>query len=344
MKITARKVAQDLGLSTATVSLAINNRPGVNEETKKKILDYMKLLEADYETMVVDGKSLKMLIYFQENFQYRASMKDFSQSDCALISRLLQGQGMNLKLCYASSQKEMEKIILESEHDGTVGILLSLDEAPADILQNLPESKVPLLMYDTPLPPGRSDCDVINLHDRQGVCIAMDYLRRCGHENIVYFSNEESIYNFEMRRKAFRQYLIEWKGKFPEGSIVKVGGIVETREEGIEKYLNSVSAIPDAIVAENFKVSLAVMSVLKKKKMVVPKDISVLGIDDPKVYEYTEVDFTCIDVPIYERHEVMLKQFLGRLNEKKHYPQEISLGMRLKKGSTVQESKGQSGL
>ncbi len=339
MKITARQVAKDLGISTATVSLALNDRPGVNEETKKRIQEYVKLLQEDYEATEMEGKSLKMLIYIQEDTRYRSAMKDFSQSDCAQISRMLQEYGMNLKLCYAYTEKELEDIFMESENDGTVGILLSFDEAPGNILDNLPESKVPILMYDAPLPIGRNDCDVINLHDMQGVKIAMNYLRECGHEDVVYFYNSEKIYNFELRRTAFRFYMEAWKGQMPEGSMIEVGRINETRESDIEQYLKSVSKLPDVILTENFAVSLAVMRVLKKRKVAVPEDVSILGIDDPSLYEYTDVDFTCIEVPVYERHVVMMKHMMGRMNEKEHCPQEISLGMKLKIGETVKDKR-----
>ena len=36
MRIKAKEIAQELGLSEATVSLALNNRPGVNANTKKQ--------------------------------------------------------------------------------------------------------------------------------------------------------------------------------------------------------------------------------------------------------------------------------------------------------------------
>ena len=41
MKIKAAQIARDLGLSKATVSLALNDKPGVSEETKKMIFQYI---------------------------------------------------------------------------------------------------------------------------------------------------------------------------------------------------------------------------------------------------------------------------------------------------------------
>ncbi len=341
MKFTARKVAHDLGVSTATVSLAMNNRPGVNEETKKRVMDYIKLLQVDYETAETDGKSLKVLLFtrgdYLEDYRGKPHTNEFLQTDCAHICRLLQEHGMSLKLNYASSVEEIERVVLESETDGTIGILLYFDEAPGDILNNLHESKIPLIMYDAPLPEGRNDCDVINLHDVQAVNMAMNYLRKCGHENIAYFYNEGSYYNFVTRRNAFRLYMEQWKGKVQDGQMHQVSTCNDCRESDIEKYFNSIDKLPDAILSENYAISLALMRVINKRNLKVPEEISVLGIDDPSFYAYTDIDYTCIEVPIYERHTVMMKHLLERLNEKEHCPVEILLGMKLKIQNTVKD-------
>ena len=45
MKIKMVDVAKRLGISKATVSLAVNGKPGVNEQTRQKVLECIKELE-----------------------------------------------------------------------------------------------------------------------------------------------------------------------------------------------------------------------------------------------------------------------------------------------------------
>ena len=45
MKIKMVDVARHLGISKATVSLAVNGKPGVNEQTRQKVLECIKELE-----------------------------------------------------------------------------------------------------------------------------------------------------------------------------------------------------------------------------------------------------------------------------------------------------------
>jgi LacI family transcriptional regulator len=47
MKITAKRIAQELGISTATVDRALNNRKGVSEKTIKKVKE--KAAELGYK-------------------------------------------------------------------------------------------------------------------------------------------------------------------------------------------------------------------------------------------------------------------------------------------------------
>ena len=39
MSITAKELAKILGISEAAVSLALNNKPGVSKQTRKRVLD-----------------------------------------------------------------------------------------------------------------------------------------------------------------------------------------------------------------------------------------------------------------------------------------------------------------
>ena len=45
MRIKSKDIAQALGISPATVSLVINNKPGVNTKTRNKVQSYIEQLE-----------------------------------------------------------------------------------------------------------------------------------------------------------------------------------------------------------------------------------------------------------------------------------------------------------
>ena len=49
MRIKTVDIAKRLGVSKATVSLALNNKPGVSESTRKEVLDCKKQMELEQE-------------------------------------------------------------------------------------------------------------------------------------------------------------------------------------------------------------------------------------------------------------------------------------------------------
>ena len=61
MKIKAAQIARDLGLSKATVSLALNDKPGVSEETKKMIFQYIDRMEKGID--IVENNIIKIVNY-----------------------------------------------------------------------------------------------------------------------------------------------------------------------------------------------------------------------------------------------------------------------------------------
>ena len=65
MAVTAKEIAQKLGISTASVSVALNGKPGVSRATREKVLAAAK--ELGYVPPHGDeGQTLCFLIYLDE--------------------------------------------------------------------------------------------------------------------------------------------------------------------------------------------------------------------------------------------------------------------------------------
>ena len=68
MKVTLKDIAEESGVSLGTASLAINNRPGVNAETRRRVLEiaerngYQPSMNARTLSTLSDCLSLILLI------------------------------------------------------------------------------------------------------------------------------------------------------------------------------------------------------------------------------------------------------------------------------------------
>ena len=73
MRIKAKDIAKALGVSEATVSLVQNDKPGVNEQTRQRVREYIEKIEQQHylqskaESQESKG-TLLMLFYVKHGF------------------------------------------------------------------------------------------------------------------------------------------------------------------------------------------------------------------------------------------------------------------------------------
>ncbi|MDD5852036.1 MAG: helix-turn-helix domain-containing protein, partial [Galactobacillus timonensis] len=58
MSVTAKEIAEYLNLSTASVSVALNNKPGVSTQTRKRVLEVARELGYDFSCISKQGKMI----------------------------------------------------------------------------------------------------------------------------------------------------------------------------------------------------------------------------------------------------------------------------------------------
>ena len=65
MKIKAADIARNLNLSKATVSLVLNNKPGVSEKTRRRIFDYIEEVSGKTEKKNKEEKAESRNIFIR---------------------------------------------------------------------------------------------------------------------------------------------------------------------------------------------------------------------------------------------------------------------------------------
>lgn len=83
MKIKAADIARNLNLSKATVSLVLNNKPGVSEKTRRKVFDYIEEVTGEPE------KQKKKKINRIRNWKIKISSRCFILTIISGSSKIL---------------------------------------------------------------------------------------------------------------------------------------------------------------------------------------------------------------------------------------------------------------
>lgn len=333
--IKAKEIARELGLSPATVSLAINNKPGINEETRRKVLEYISQFSPRPDKLgEKKGKAVKSVVCVNNNQMASGDIRQILTFSYQGMYEVITKQGMELILCHVYNGRELKRLVEESRRDGTGGLIIQADEFPDEELSALNDAGLPVVVFDNKWLYGK--WDKICIDNQQAVWKAMDYLYGHGCRNIMYLANSYSVHNFEERRRWFGRYMLEKKNCDPSERIIRLGETPGEIYDNARKYLSELKALPDGFLSENFVVSISMIKALKDCGLKVPEDVSILGIDKLPDYALTDYKFTYINID----HEIKAKQAVNVLLEKinsreKEAFVQILFGTELMEGESV---------
>ena len=146
MKIKAAQIARDLGLSKATVSLALNDKPGVSEETKKMIFQYIDRMEKGID--IVENNIIKIVNYSKKENIYGGEVDLWSEV-LSEFNKEAKKDGYSLGIDYINDDiDEINKLIMECNQGHVVGAIVFANDLDEDIFKLFKQIKKPLIIYD----------------------------------------------------------------------------------------------------------------------------------------------------------------------------------------------------
>ena len=325
--ITIKDIAIKLNVSPATVSLALNGRPGVNEKTRENILALAR--ELNYSGNIGENNTLKRKakkifenIGFLVYKRYGRVITD-SEFFTALISSVemaARAQNYTILLSYCIGDKEISNTIKLLKSSNLVGLLILGTELAEEDAE---------LFYQLNLPVVILDCDIlgckldtVTIHNEDGIWRGMKYLYDQGHRDIGYLHSSFSIRNFEQRRLGYKNCL-EVEPTI-EGTCADICELVK---QGIK--------FPSAVIADNDLIALGAMKAFAQCGIKVPDDVSIIGFDDIPMTSIIEPQLTSVHVSCETLGELAINQLLRRKENPAAIPQRISVSTNLNIRSSV---------
>lgn len=333
MIIKAKQISEHLGISQATVSLAINNKPGVSAQTRQRILEYIdELKQNDTSTIVRTNRSIKVLSFMNERMLYDKEHAGFQSIILMELSKDAKEAGYNLILSYIHSDEELLEILEQSKHDSTCGFLLLAADMKEETLIPFEEIDIPLIICDYESENTKFDCVYNN--NFHAVTLASNYLFSMGHQDIIYLKNSNTIYNFIRRREAYSSFVQE---KGLDSCILEVGTKIDVIYDFMMDYLKNGEHIPTSFIAENYAISIATIKALQDSGYNIGEDMSIIGIDELPPYSLTNFKFTYIDVLFESKGRLAINRLLEKITRRPKETIRIVLENELVEGNSVKK-------
>lgn len=296
MRVKVKDIAELLHISPATVSLAINNRRGVSEETRTRVLEAARALGYAKDaprTLPALSHTLHFVI-----FKQRAT----AGLDTAFFSKMMEGVerqadliGANMMIAYVNAEENIRQKLGALHATGSQGmILLATELTPAHVgpFLSLP---MPMVVLDAYFENEPLNCITIN--NVQGAHMAVRYLAECGHTDIGYLTSKVRTINFSERhegfRKAFRRLGLPRFSQPP----IPLTPSIEGACADMKAYLQQRPPLPTAFFADNDILAAGAMRALKEMGLRVPDDISIVGFDDIPLCVLLDPPLTTVSVP-----------------------------------------------
>ncbi len=269
-----RQIAHELGISVATVSRAINQRSGVSEETRKRVLEaaerFKYLPSTGRKPTNVIG-----LVYPEE--PVKSDLGDF---EAALLSGILRGvyeKKHDLTFISAARDKHVDESYTQFFHRKGVRAILMRSLGDTSLVEKISSENFPILLVaDRSEDPNVNYIDSISYDTSKK---AVEHLIGLGHQRIG-LAMHNMVDTDHMDREAGYRDALKNAGLAHDQSLTVRA---QANTAGGEIMLTSLLGLPQPPTAVFFTNPMSTIGALHKCLRLgikVPRDLSIVGFDD----------------------------------------------------------------
>lgn len=267
--VTIRDLAKQLGVSTATISMALNNRPGISPETRQRVQEAVR--ESGYNLDRLTGTPGKKrgnmeLVIYKKTGRVVGDTPFFS-SLIESIEQEAAAAGYQLGIRYMGPDTPLTGLA-----GGVILLATEMDETDLEPFLSL---GLPLVALDNSFQ--GSDVNSVAIDNAGGTGRATMHLISLGHERIGYLASSDRIRNFEERFSGYQNALA--RAGLEPAEVISLPANMDGARQGMQNRLADHSVSCTAFVADNDLIAMGAMMELRER-CVIGRDLSVIGFDD----------------------------------------------------------------
>ncbi len=283
MRIKNKDIAQALGISTTAVSLALNNRPGVSEETRKKVLQLIRdsaIENAEEQDPAPQGNRIIVLSVHKRTGLIINEKPFFSELVEAVQQEAMQS-GFLVALAHFTPGQSLEQYSAYLQSLNPAGIIVMATEIEFSDLQIYKKLNIPVVLMDAYFE--LSQLDAVSLDDATAMYRAVDYAFRMGHRRIGYLRSTTTIQNFVHHFDGYMNGLREHGLMDENAPVIDLPCVLDGARNAMNDFLDHLPAgfvMPSVFIADLDYMAIGAMQALSAHGYRIPEDISMIGYDD----------------------------------------------------------------
>ncbi|MFV0393959.1 MAG: LacI family DNA-binding transcriptional regulator [Coprobacillaceae bacterium] len=332
-KVTMKDIADALNISLNAVSIALNNKVGVSDEMRIKILkvaDEMGYIQK--KKQYLDAYSKTNICVMMQS--YYAKTGHFYSAVLYAVVEEAKRMGYNTIINYFDDN---EFVTPECVEENKVSGIIVIGKIHDDNLTILERLQYPIVLCD--YASTLKSCHSVLSNNRAGGSIMCQYLIDCGFSKIGFFGDLDYSLNFKERFIGYYNTLFQNKvvAKYNDELYFEKYSVVEDIEDAILsndvdtviKRIKTIKELPEVFMCANDSNAVLLVGALNKLGYKIPEDISVVGFDNTNMCEKIVPKLTTLNVD----KEVMgirtVQKLLELIDKRNVYPETILLGVNL---------------
>lgn len=313
-KPTIKDIAAAARVSPTAVSMALNNRPRISDETRKRILRIAKRL--NYQPNFL-ARSLVIKRSHTIGLIITTIMNPFYPELAKGIEDKARELGYNIILCSTNYDLRLEKYDINMlRSKGVDGIIFSSVEINDPNIRPLVEDHFPFIMVNRRIFHRTLDkkIDYIVLDNFSGGYMAMEHLFKLGHRRIGIIAGTLNISTAAKRTNGAKKLLSDHGLNFDPNLITECHFSKDLAFQATKKFL-SMTKPPTAIFAENDYMALGVREAVLDGGLRIPDDMALVGFDDIVAAALKGVEITTVSQKKYEMGSLAVKILIDKIEK-----------------------------
>ncbi|MFC9328152.1 LacI family DNA-binding transcriptional regulator [Kitasatospora sp. NPDC057015] len=302
------QVAQKVGVSEATVSRVLNEKPGVSEATRAAVLTALDVLGYERPTQL-RGERARLVGLVLPELQ-----NPIFPAFAEVVGGALAGQGFTPVLCTQTaggvSEADYVDLLLEQHVSGVVffGGLYAQQDAPHEHYDRLAERSLPTVLLNAAI----DDLDFprVSCDDAVAVEQAIGHLKQLGHRRIGMVlgpaDHMPSRRKLAAARAAAERAGLELPDELVERALFSLEGGQAATTRLLRRDVTGIVCASDPL-------ALGAVRAVRRAGLSVPDDVSVIGYDDSAFMTCTDPPLTTVRQPIEAMGRAAVELLAGEI-------------------------------
>lgn len=277
-KVSMQDIANHLNISKNAVSLAINGKPGVSEETRNMVISVAKDLGYKGLDRIENKKSENIVVLIPE---YIINDSYFYNEIYWAIENESRNEGYNAFIASVSPEMEESGEIPNIYHSLDCIGIITVGVFTEKYIKGIKKLDIPIISVDNYY--DNVEVSSVVTANLEGSFTIVNYLINQGHEKIGFvgpINVTSSIFDrWAGYLKAMNKANLYVDPKFCMIDDSARDNLMSD-VEGMEERISKLEEYPTAWVCAGDRIAMALISALSKKGIRVPDDVSVVGFDD----------------------------------------------------------------